>query len=128
MGKYDGKLMSHLFIFGTILFTVYGQLVLKWQMSTVPPFPADPVERASFLLGLVVRPWILSCLAAGFFAFLCWAAALRGLELSYAYPYMGASFVLVLWFSAVFFQEPITATKLLGTALIVAGIAVGSQG
>lgn len=120
--------MSHLFIFGTILFAVYGQLVLKWQMATVPPLPASLVERASFLLGLAMRPWILSCVAAGFLAFLCWAAALKGLELSYAYPFMGASFVLVLWLSAVFFREPITAAKLLGTALIVAGIAVGSQG
>jgi len=38
------------------------------------------------------------------------------------------TFVLVLILSGVFFDEPVTFTKIIGVSLIVIGIAVGSQG
>ena len=50
------------------------------------------------------------------------------LDLSHAYPFMSAAFVLVLVFSSVFFHETITAPKVIGMALIVSGIIIGSQG
>ena len=120
--------MRHLYIVGTILLTVYAQLVLKWQVAAIGPMPDDAAGRTRYLVGLGLRPWILSCLVAAFFAFLCWASALRSFELSYAYPFMGASFVLVLWLSAAIFREPLTTAKLVGTALIVLGIVIGSRG
>jgi multidrug transporter EmrE-like cation transporter len=119
--------MRHLYILGTILLTVYAQLVLKWQMSTVDPMPAGTWPVFRYLLATALRPWILSCFAAALLAFFCWASALRTFELSYAYPFMGASFVLVLWLSVAIFREPLTAAKLVGTALIVAGIVIGSR-
>jgi multidrug transporter EmrE-like cation transporter len=53
-------------------------------------------------------------------------AAMTKFQLSHAYPYMALSFALVLVLSAIFFNEPITATKVAGIALITAGIVVGS--
>ena len=55
-------------------------------------------------------------------------AAMTKLQLSHAYPFMSLAFVLVLIFSGVFFQEPITTPKIIGIALVVAGLIVGSQG
>ena len=49
-------------------------------------------------------------------------------ELSYAYPFTSLSFVLVLVASALFFREAITVPKVLGLALIVVGIILGSRG
>lgn len=49
-------------------------------------------------------------------------------QLSYAYPFMSLAFVLVMFLSAFFFNEPVTLAKTLGLALIVAGIIIGSQG
>lgn len=48
--------------------------------------------------------------------------------LSYAYPFMSLAFVLVMFLSAFFFNEPVTLAKTLGLALIVTGIIIGSQG
>lgn len=49
-------------------------------------------------------------------------------QLSYAYPFMSLAFVLVMFLSAFFFNEPVTLAKTLGLTLIVAGIIIGSQG
>ena len=49
-------------------------------------------------------------------------------DLSYAYPFMSLSFVLVLILSALFFHEPVSMAKVLGVMLIMAGIAVGVRG
>ncbi len=60
-------------------------------------------------------------MAAALLAGMAWMAALTQLELSQAYPLMGFSFVLILIFSAVCFQEPITWVKVIGVFLIVGG-------
>ena len=48
-------------------------------------------------------------------------------ELSYAYPFMSGAFVLVFILSVLFFNEVVTWQKILGLALIVAGIIVTSR-
>jgi drug/metabolite transporter (DMT)-like permease len=116
------------YILGTVLFTVYGQIVLKWRVAKVGALPAVFSHKIFVLLSVIWDPWVLSGVVAGFFAFLCWMAALTEFELSYAYPFMSLSFLLVLVLSAILFQEPLTVSKVLGVGLIVAGIIIGSRG
>ncbi len=116
------------YILGTVLFTVYGQLVLKWQVTKAGVFPGAFLEKLVFLISLIWNPWILSGMAAGFLAFLYWMAAMTKFELSYAYPFMSLSFLLVLILSAVLFHEPVTIPKVMGVTFIVAGIIIGSRG
>lgn len=120
--------MSYVYVAATVLLTVYGQLVVKWQVSAAAAAGADPANRAAFLAGLLLNPWVLSALAAAFGAALCWMLAMTKLELGHAYPFVSLSFVLVLGLSAALFGEPLTWAKAIGVALIVAGVAVGSQG
>lgn len=122
-----GPLLDYLYIFGTIFFTVYGQLVLKWQVSQAGPFPLDMTEKIWFLLRLLFNPWVISGMAGAFLAFLCWMAAMTKFELSYAYPFMSLAFALVLVLSAIFFQEAVTLPKVMGLSLIVLGIIIGSR-
>ena len=128
--KYDpfcGVPVSYIYIALTIIFTVYGQIVIKWQASNAGPFPEDFNDKLLFLLRLVFNPWVLSGLAAAFLASLAWMAAMTKFDLSHAYPFMSLAFVLVLFLSAFFFNEPLTFSKIAGMALIVVGILVGSQ-
>jgi multidrug transporter EmrE-like cation transporter len=120
--------VGYLYILGTILFTVYGQIVIKWQVSGAGPFPVDATGKMWFLLRLAVNPWVISSLCCAFLAFLCWMAAMTKFDLSYAYPFVSLSFVFVLILSALFFHEPVTVAKVLGVLLIMAGIIVGAQG
>jgi len=119
---------SFLYILGTVILTVYGQIVLKWQMNRLGPLPAAASDRAIVLGRLLLNPWVVSCLVAGLLAFLSWMAALTRFDLTYAYPFVSITFVLVLLLSAVFFGESITLGKSLGVLLIILGVALGSRG
>lgn len=121
-------MIGYFYIALTILFTVYGQLILKWQVSQAGVLPDAFSAKIAFLFGLLMNPWILSGFIAAFLASLSWMAAMTKFNLSHAYPFMGLSFVLVLFGSGFFFGEAISAMKIAGTALIVLGIIIASQG
>src|SRR5712691_3684711 len=84
------------FVFLTVIFTVYGQLIVKWRVRRAGTLPADFMKKLYFLAALVFDPWILSGLIAAFVAGLFWMSAMTRLELSYAYPFMSLAFVFVL--------------------------------
>ena len=117
---------GHLYIALTILLTVYGQLILKWQMSQAGALPVPLLQKLSFLVVQLKNPWVLSALGAAFAAALCWMAALTTFELSYAYPFMSLAFAIVLAFGLTFLGETATPGKIVGLALILVGIVVSS--
>lgn len=76
-------------------------------------------------------PWDARVLGIGLIAgtiyaaaTLGWIAVLQTVALSRVYPYMALSFVLVPLADAVIFGEPLTAARLAGGALILAGVVV----
>ncbi|MDD5157868.1 hypothetical protein [Sulfurimonas sp.] len=120
--------MGYFYIFGTIFFTVYGQLVLKWRISSLNfTLPNDFLDKVLFLFKLVFDPFIFSGFAAAFIASFFWMATMTKFELSYAYPFMSGAFVLVFILSVLIFDEIVTWQKILGLMFIVAGIIVTSR-
>lgn len=120
--------LGYFFIIATIVLTVYGQIVTKWQVRMMGAMPTDMNERMMYFLRLLINPWVISSLVAAFLAFLSWVGAMSKFDLSYAYPFTSASFMLVLLFSVIVFHEPITMPKIGGLILIMAGIIVASRG
>lgn len=120
--------MGYVYIFGTIFFTVYGQLIIKMRIGNYGSLPAETMEKLFFLLKLFLDPFIFSGFISAFLASMCWMAAMTKFELSYAYPFMGLTFVLVFLFSIFFMGESFNIYKLLGLALIIAGIFLTSRG
>jgi len=119
--------MRYVYLTATILLTVYGQLAFKWQIDSAGAFPRETRERLEYLVDLAVNPWMLSVFLSVFAAALTWGAALTRFELSFAYPFLSLSFVLVLLLSGPLFNESVTVAKLVGVILIVAGLVIGSQ-
>lgn len=119
--------MGYFYIFGTIFFTVYGQIVLKWRINGVGSLPEGLHAKVFFLIKLLFDPWIFSGFFAAFIASFFWMAAMTKFEISYAYPFMSSAFVLVFLLSAILFHEAITWQKAIGLTLIVAGIVVTSR-
>jgi drug/metabolite transporter (DMT)-like permease len=101
--------------------------MVKWRVLHHGHIPAGVRSKASYLGNLLIDPWMLTALLAVFVAALSWMAALSRLEISRAYPFMGLSFVFVLLLGGAFFDEPITALKIAGALLVVAGIALGAS-
>ena len=121
-------LVGHLYVAATLAFTVYGQLVLKWQIGGAGPVPDGGGEKLVFLLRQLLNPWIISGFASAFLASLAWMAAMTRFDLNYAYPFMSLAFVIVMLFGALFLGEVMTAQRVIGTMLVVAGLTVIARG
>ena len=119
--------MGYLYIAGTIAFTVYGQLILKWRIAQYGELPQQTTEKLYYFAKLFLDPFLVSGLASAFIASLFWIAAMTRFEVSYAYPFMSLAFILVLILSVLLFKETLTANKVWGLLLIVAGIVVSSR-
>lgn len=115
-------LIGYLYIVLTIGFTVYGQVMLKWRMNAKGLAPEGLVPIVGFLLRTLCDVYVISTYLAALLASLTWMAAMTKFDISFAYPFMSLSFVLVLVLSAVLLAEPITRGKVAGIVLIIAGI------
>jgi multidrug transporter EmrE-like cation transporter len=113
-------------LLATVVLTVFGQLVFKWRIDEAGTFPSDTGERVRFLAELALDPWVIGVFVSALIASVTYGVALRRLELSVAYPVMSLSFVFVLVFSVLLFSESLTAGKVIGVALICAGVIVSS--
>ena len=119
--------MKYLYILGTVVFTVYGQVIIKWRIGRYVPLPDQAVRKIFFLVKLLLDPFIFSGFASAFVASLFWMAALTKFELSFAYPFMSLSFVLVFIISILLFNDSVTLYKVAGLILIVLGIVISSR-
>ena len=120
--------LNYLYIAATIVLTVFGQIAIKTQVLRAGALPADGADKLAFLARLLLNPWIIAAFAAAFLASIAWMGAMTKFELSHAYPFMSLNFVIVLLLGAWLFHEPMSATRLLGVALICAGTIVAARG
>lgn len=118
--------MRYLFIFATLLFTVYGQMIIKWRISFLKfQLPeGDFLKKAEALVKLVFDPLIFSGFISAFIASLTWMAAMSKFEITQAYPFMSLApaivFVLGIWL----LNETFTWGKVIGLLLIITGIII----
>lgn len=119
--------MRYVYPIATLLLTVYGQLIVKWQVDRAGALPADLAGKLGFVGRLVVSPWVLSAFLAAFLAAASWMLAMTHFSLSQAYPVMALSFGLVLFGSALWLGESLTWAKAAGVAIIAVGLVVGSR-
>jgi drug/metabolite transporter (DMT)-like permease len=120
--------LGYVCVFLTIALTVYGQIVIKWQVASYGALPSGLWPKVGFVAEVLINPWVLSAVIAAFLAAMVWIAAMTRLQLSHAYPFMSLAFVLVLVLSGWLLHEPITWPKIAGMGFIVLGIVIGAQG
>jgi multidrug transporter EmrE-like cation transporter len=129
---FQGRTMSErflgfIYISLAIALTLYGQLVVKWQVNATGVTPAGLDQKLYFLLRMLTNPWIISSFAAAFGAAMMWMLAIARLDLSYAYPFMSITFPSVLLFSYLLLNEQIKVGNIVGVAFIVVGIIIHSR-
>ena len=120
--------MGYLYIFLTIFFTLYGQLILKQQINTILIKPVGLELFPFYLKFIFLRPLVISGFVSAFLASLAWLAALSKFELSFAYPFMSLNFVFVTVLSVMFFGEQIGLSKVIGLMLICIGVFILGKG
>lgn len=119
--------MGYLYIFGTLAFTVYGQIILKWRIDSYQNIPVDFPQKMKFILFLLIDPFILSGFFSAFIASLFWMAAMTKFELTRAYPFMTLAPALVFVLGIVLLGEQFSWGKLLGLLIIMLGVFVSAR-
>jgi len=116
--------MGYIYIFLTILFTVYGQLILKHRISDITNMPSGISLMIFFIKLIFIDKFVFSGLISAFFASIFWMATLSKFEINYAYPFMALNFLLIFLFSMLFFHESINIYKIIGLFFIIIGVII----
>jgi multidrug transporter EmrE-like cation transporter len=119
--------VGYIYILLTVIFTVIGQIMLKWRMDKLGALPSELFNKILFLAKAFMDPFIIISLGSAFIASVFWMAAMTKFDISYAYPFMSLSYVIVLVASFVLFKEPITMYKIAGLLCIAVGIVLTSK-
>lgn len=112
-------------VLGSILFTVLlsacAQLALKLGVASPRMATAFQGGFADGLYAASVSPLVWLGLVIYGVSVAIWLWVLSKVELTIAYPFVGASFLVTMVFGAFFLNENITPMRILGTVLIAAG-------
>jgi uncharacterized membrane protein len=108
-----------------ILFASLGQVFWKIGMNAIGPIDSFTVSNLvlvfsnlSIILGLVMYG-----LGTVF-----WLTALSRQDLSYVYPFISLTFIIVLLLSFFVLKEQISTARIIGTIIIIAGLMVVVRG
>ena len=105
-------------ILGSVTFSVAGQLLLKSGADGLAG-----LGRAEFLYSAARSLRVLAGLAAWTASTVCWLYVLRVAPLSRAYGLTSLTYVLIFMASVLLLGEQVRGVHVLGTALIIVGIA-----
>ena len=113
-GLFSRRVLGHCFLAANLLFAVSGQLLLKFSMNELQAHPDALLSYFWILCGLGVY-------AVGIGA---WMLCLSYLDLSYAYPFTGLNYVVILGASWFLFGEILSLQRLTGVTVICLGVAL----
>ena len=117
------KLQLFLLILLSVSISAVAQIVLKTGASD--PAVIEAIDRgnpANIAMQFVTNRWVLGGLALYFGGAVIWLFVLARIDVSYAYPFVGVGFILTMLLGRVLLGDVITASRLLGTLLVSAGV------
>lgn len=103
---------------------ITGQLFLKMGMDRIGRVETNAL--ASSLLRMATSPIIIVGLFCYATSAVIWMIVLSHVPLSYAYPFLGLTYVAMLFLTKYVFLEPIPPWRWAGTLLIFVGVLVSS--
>lgn len=118
------KITAFGFVFVTIVFTVVGQVLIKWQAMYAGSLPLSWPNRFTFFFRLLLNPWIIAGLLSAVVAAFAWILAMTRLPLSVAYPFVSLTYPLVFCLGWLLFGESLSGWRILGVLFILVGVAV----
>lgn len=117
-------LQSHTFLLFYILFTVASQLIMRWRVGAAGALSPSGSDGLRFVASMLMTPWVWAAILCTFLAGVAWMLALTRFDLTYAFPFTGVSFVLILLAGAFLFGEHVGLARTAGTLLVVLGLVV----
>jgi len=102
-----------------ITFASVGQIFWKIGMNNVGPITN---YAPSTIIAIFLNPHILSGLAMYGLGTVFWLIALSKKDLSFVYPFIALTFIIVLTLSNVILKENIGIYRIIGTIIIIFGL------
>lgn len=112
-----------------VVFSVSGQLLLKAGANKVGRIETSALKNPlQIVFSFVKSPLIIVGLLLFIISAFLWIIALTRVDLSFAYPLVGTSYVLILLFSRIILGEDVNILRWLGALLVALGVVLISRG
>lgn len=110
-----------LFIILAVTINVIGQLIIKTGLNRIGAvdFSEGVIQAYQKIL---LSPYVLAGSVTYAFSILFWLYALSKVDLSYAFPFLALSYVLILIASWLFLGEQVTLLRVVGVCVICVGV------
>ncbi len=107
-----------------VTFAAIGQVSWKLGMNLTGPVTGFSL---SGLAAILLQPYVILGLIMYGLSTVFWLVALSRMELSFVYPFISLTYVLVLALSYLVLKESIGLNKVAGTVLIILGLILISR-
>ncbi len=108
-------------ILAVVTTNAMSQILLKQGMNNIGSFDFEGSSLLKMLPVVALNPFVVGGLAVLVFSMGLHLMALSRVDLSFAYPFLSVSYVLVLIAGYLWFGESINASRIAGVALICLG-------
>lgn len=113
-------LQGFIIVFVSVSLSAVAQMSFKHGVTQVHVNPDMHVVYKAWLF--LTSPFVFIGLALYGVGTVLWLFALKQMDLSLAYPFVGMSFIMVFAFGVMFLGEPFNVSRLVGTIIIAVGI------
>lgn len=113
-------LNSFLIVFISVSLSAIAQMSFKYGVNSV-----DLAQSSGLILkawNLFTSPFVIIGLSLYGIGTVLWLFALKQIDLSLAYPFVGMSFVMVFLMGVFILGEPFNINRMIGTMIIIVGI------
>ena len=111
-----------LLIVFSVTLSAIAQTFFKYGVSGVSIASESSLVMKVWIL--LTTPFVLIGLGCYGVGTIIWLFALKHIDLSLAYPFVGLSFIMVFVFGVFFLDEAFSVHRLIGTCIVIAGILV----
>lgn len=122
--------MLYVIILISVVLAALAQLTLKHGINQVTDHgavPLDLTQPVSLVRRVASNVSVLAGLATFVLSAAFWLVVLSKVSLSFAYPFVSLTYVLILLFDRLVLHESVSGLRWAGVALIVAGILLVSR-
>ena len=120
---------SILLILLSISIAVGGQLLLKIGINRIGIVNFGSLDALKqFFFGVLKSPLVMSGLFLYVISSAIWLVAISVVDLSFAYPFLGFTYVMVLVLSKFILKEDVNPIRWIGALIITIGVVVISRG
>lgn len=119
--------MVYLLVSISIIGMTAASLFAKKGILSIGPSPQNFSELAPFFLKAFTNTYVISAVCLTILTALVWLLAMSRAQLSFIYPFMALTYVLVALFSLLLFKEDVTPLRWLGIIVICVGVFLVSR-